>query len=363
MAKRDYYQVLGVEKDAAQDKIKRSYRKLARKYHPDVNAGDPKAEEKFKEMQEAYDVLKDPEKRKKYDMHGHNAPGVDFGAGRGFYQESPFGQYTQTGGFGRTNVDDLFGEIFGTRGGRAAGPRRGRDIETDLTISLEQAFSGVETQVTLPFDKECPTCGGEGSVLGKNVKTCTTCNGSGRAKIGKGPLNFTSTCPNCKGRGKTGSETCTTCRGARRVQQIQTISVKIPQGVKEGSKIRVSGKGEAGSIGGQTGDLFINVHIQPHNIFTRDGDNLTVEAPLNFIEAILGGKLRVPTLDGAEAAMTIPPGTQSGQVFRLRGKGMPNLKGGPNGDQLVKVRITVPRRIDEKTKTLLEQIRESIPDI
>jgi len=366
MGKKDYYEVLGVGKNAGRDEIKKAYRKLARKYHPDVNAGDPKAEERFKEIQEAYDVLKDSKKRKKYDRFGHEGAGFDFSDAR-FHQQSPFGGGAGFGFGGRgfeagrhgVNLEDIFGNIFGAQTGRP-GPRRGRDVETELRITLEQALSGLETKMTLPSDRECSTCGGEGEVIGKNVHTCSTCSGSGRSRVGKGPLNFTGTCPTCKGRGKVGLDRCTACAGTGRIKETQNITVKIPPGVKDGSKVRVAGKGEPGSLGGRAGNLFINVHIQPHRTFTRDVHNLLLEKSISFIDAALGGKVEVPTLDGTQTTMTIPPGTQGGQVFRLRGKGMPRLKGKGRGDQMVKVRINVPKDLDDESRKLLEDLKKRI---
>jgi len=356
--KRDYYEILGVSRNATPDQIKKAYRRLARKHHPDVNPGDSKAEERFKEMQEAYEVLKDPEKRKKYDTFGHEAPGFDFpGPGAGHYRGSPFGYQTDFGGGFGVNMEDLFGEIFGAQAGRRS-PRRGGDIESELTISLQQALTGLETKVNLPFDRECYTCGGEGEVFGKNVRTCPTCGGSGRAKSARGPLKYSGPCPTCKGKGKIGLDRCTTCGGQGRLNQEQLISVKIPPGVKDGSRIRVAGKGQSGSAGVPAGDLFINIHVERHPLFQREGDDLSVEMSVDFLDAILGGKLKVPTLDGTETTMTIPPGTQGGQIFRLRGKGMPRLKGAGRGDQLVKVKITVPKHPDAESKKLLEELKK-----
>ncbi len=364
MEKRDYYEILGVARKATQEEIKKAYRKLARKYHPDVNAGDPKAEERFKEIQEAYEVLKDAEKRGKYDRFGHQGQGFDFGDAH-FYQEYPFGAGAGRGGKGFNasgfgiNIDDLFGDVFGARGGRRS-PRRGRDIETDLTITLEQALSGLETGLKLPTEKECSACGGQGEVIGKNVHNCPTCGGSGRSRGGKGPLNFTGACPTCKGRGKVGLDRCKTCKGTGRIRETQSITVKIPPGVRDGSKIRVAGKGQAGDIGASPGDLYIKVQIRPHKTFQREGDNLVLEVPIGFIDAVLGAKIKVPTLDGTQTTMTIPPGTQGGQVFRLRGKGMPRLKGKGRGNQMVKVKLTVPKRLDNESKELLEKLKKRI---
>ncbi len=377
--KKDYYEVLGVSRNASQDEIKKAYRKLARKYHPDVNAGDSGAEERFKQIQEAYQVLKDPEKRKQYDTYGHEGVGHQPPGGAGgayYYQEWPFGggggfkdagfgkgDFRGTGFGGGVNIEDLLGDIFsggaGAEGFRTSRvPQKGRDVESDLEITLEQAFRGLDTRVNLPSERQCPSCGGQGEVMGKSVRNCPSCQGSGRARVGKGPLNFTSVCSACGGRGKVGFEPCRTCGGVGRVHESQSITVKIPAGVKDGSKVRVGGKGEPGPGGGPPGDLFIRVHIKPHPVFSRDGDNLVAETPLNYLDAILGGKLKVPTIDGAEATMTIPPGTQGGQTFRLKGKGMPKVKGGGRGDLLVKVQIEVPKQLDEESKELLKQIKQ-----
>lgn len=357
MAKKDYYEILGVPRNATQDEIKKAYRKLARKYHPDVNPGDKLAEERFKEIQEAYEVLKDPEKRAQYDRFGHSG-GFDFSSqwARDYSTGSPFGDFSQSFGRG-IDFEDLFGSIFGggTRATAGAEAFAGRDIESELTISLEQAFSGINTQVTLPIEKECPSCGGQGRKIGKNTRTCPTCKGSGRSRIGKGPLNISAVCPTCQGVGRVGLEICTACAGRGRTSETKRLTVKIPPGVKDGSKIRVAGQGLPGEGGAPAGDLYINIHISPHPLFKREGDDLYSEEPLPFQTAILGGRINVRTIDGTLSSMTIPPGTQAGQKFRLKGKGMPKPRGGGRGDQYVTVYITVPKHLDPESRKLIEE--------
>lgn len=360
MAKKDCYEILGVSRNATQEEIKKAYRKLARKYHPDVNPGDKKAEERFKEIQEAYEVLKDPEKRAQYDRFGQTG-GFDFSSQWSSYSTgSPFGNFSQ--GFGRgIDFEDLFGSIFGGGAGTAAETFVGRDIESELTISLEQAFTGINTQVTLPIEKECPYCGGQGKKIGKNTRTCSTCKGSGRSRIGKGPLNISAVCPACGGVGKVGLEMCSACGGRGRTSDTKRLTVKIPPGVKDGSKIRVAGQGLPGEGGTRTGDLYINIHVSPHPVFKREGDDLYSEEPLPFQTAILGGKINVRTIDGTLSSMTIPAGTQAGQKFRLKGKGMPKPGGGSRGDQYVTVYITVPKYIDPESKKLIEEFAKRNP--
>jgi len=361
MAKRDYYQVLGVDKKATAEQIKKAYRRLARKNHPDVNPGDKAAEERFKEIQEAYEALKNPEKRAQYDRFGHARPGFDFSQrGPGGFRDEHFQDFSQGFGGRGINLDDLLGDIF-AGGAPGAGARRGhreasgRHVESELNISLDQALTGINTQVTLPFEMECPSCGGQGQALGKNTKTCPTCKGSGRSRIGAGPLNFSAACQNCGGTGKVGLERCPRCGGAGSISETKRLTVKIPPGVRDGSRIRVAGQGLPGSAGEHSGDLFITVHISPHPLFKRDGDDLNGEEPLPFHTAILGGKINVRTLDGSGSTMTIPPGTQAGQKFRLKNKGMPRVKGGGNGDLYVTVRIIVPKTTDPESMKLIEE--------
>lgn len=357
MTKKNYYEILGVSRNATQEEIKKAYRKLARKYHPDVNPGNKTAEERFKEIQEAYEVLKDPEKRAQYDHFGHTGTFDFSGQARNFYAGSPFADFSYSFDRG-IDFEDLFGSIFGSgvRGRtNATETFEERNIESELTISLEQAFTGITTQITLPIEKECTFCGGQGKKIGKNTRICPTCKGSGRSRIGKGPLNISAACSTCRGVGKVGLEICSACAGRGKISDTKRLSVKIPAGVKDGSKIRVAGQGLPGEAGGIPGDLYINIHISPHPLFRREGDDLYSDEPLPFHTAILGGKINVRTIDGTPSSMTIPPGTQAGQKFRLKGKGMPKPRGDMRGDLYVTVYITVPKYINPDSRKLIEE--------
>lgn len=345
--KRDFYEVLGLNKDASEEDIKKSYRKLAMKYHPDRNPDNPKAEEQFKEAKEAYEMLSDDQKRAAYDQYGH--AGVEQGAGAGGFGGAGFGD-----AFG-----DIFGDIFGGGGG-GRGQRnnvyRGADLRYNMEISLEDAAKGSETKIRIPVQASCETCKGSGAKPGKSPVTCTTCNGHGQVRMQQGFFSVQQTCPKCNGAGKIIKEDdkCGTCHGAGRTKINKTLTVKIPAGVDEGDRIRLSGEGEAGVNGGPTGDLYVVVHLKQHDIFQRDGGNLHCEMPISFTTAALGGEIEVPTLGGS-AKMKIPHETQTGAVFRLRSKGIKPLRSSEHGDLMVHVVVETPVKLTDKQKDLLRE--------
>ena len=345
MAKRDYYEVLGVNRDASADEIKKAYRKLAMKYHPDRNPDNPKAEEHFKEAKEAYEILSDAGKRAAYDQYGH--AGVDSSAGAGF------------GGAGFGNFADAFGDIFGDifgGGGRArSNVYRGADLRYNLEISLEEAARGTETRIRIPALEECKTCHGSGAKPGTSPTTCTTCSGHGQVRMQQGFFSIQQTCPRCHGSGKIVTSPCPACQGAGRVKQHKTLSVKIPAGVDEGDRIRLSGEGEAGVNGGPAGDLYVVIHIKPHPVFQRDHNDLHCEMPVSFTTAALGGEIEIPTLDGY-AKIRIPPETQTGKIFRLRGKGIKGVRSNAHGDLLCHVVIETPVNLTPRQKELLVEL-------
>lgn len=345
--KRDFYEVLGLNKDASEEDIKKSYRKLAMKYHPDRNPDNPKAEEQFKEAKEAYEMLSDDQKRAAYDQYGH--AGVEQGAGAGGFGGAGFGD-----AFG-----DIFGDIFGGGGG-GRGQRnnvyRGADLRYNMEISLEDAAKGSETKIRIPVQASCETCKGSGAKPGKSPVTCTTCNGHGQVRMQQGFFSVQQTCPKCHGAGKIIKEDdkCGTCHGAGRTKINKTLTVKIPAGVDEGDRIRLSGEGEAGVNGGPSGDLYVVVHLKQHDIFQRDGGNLHCEMPISFTTAALGGEIEVPTLGGS-AKMKIPHETQTGAVFRLRSKGIKPLRSSEHGDLMVHVVVETPVKLTDKQKDLLRE--------
>jgi molecular chaperone DnaJ len=348
-AKKDYYEVLGVNRDASEEEIKKAFKKLAMKFHPDRNPDNPKAEESFKEAKEAYEILSDDQKRAAYDQYGH--AGVDPSMGGGGF-----------GGFNSGNFSDAFGDIFGDIFGGARNQRsnvyRGADLRYNLEISLEDAAKGTETKIRIPVQTSCETCHGSGARPGTSPVTCTTCNGHGQVRMQQGFFSVQQTCPKCHGTGKMVKEPCPTCHGGGRVKQNKTLNVKIPAGVDEGDRIRLSGEGEAGVNGGPTGDLYVVVHLKEHPIFQREGANLHCEMPISFSTAALGGEIEVPTLDGA-AKMKIPAETQTGSVFRLRGKGIKPLRASEHGDLMVHVVVETPVRLTEKQKDLLREFESS----
>ena len=349
MAKRDYYEVLGVNRDASDDDIKKAYRKLAMKFHPDRNPDDKSAEEKFKEAKEAYEILSDNQKRAAYDRYGH--AGVDPSAGG-----AGFGG----GGFGGGDFGDAFGGIFdeifggGRGGGGGARVYRGGDLRYNLEISLEEAARGVEKTIRIPVQEECGTCKGTGAKPGTQPKTCGTCGGAGQVRIQQGFFSIQQTCPKCHGSGRVITDPCGDCHGAGRVKKQKTLEVKIPAGLDSGMRLRHAGFGEPGVNGGPPGDLFVEIHIRQHPVFEREGDDLHCEMPISFVTAALGGEIEIPTLDGA-AVLKIPAETQSGKIFRLRGKGIKNVRSGYYGDLHCHVVVETPVRLTDRQKDLLRE--------
>ncbi|HXR59263.1 MAG TPA: molecular chaperone DnaJ [Burkholderiales bacterium] len=345
MAKRDYYEVLGVNRDASEEDIKKAYRKLAMKWHPDRNPENPKAEERFKEAKEAYEILTDAPKRQAYDQFGHAGvdPSAAAGAGAGF------------GGAGFGDIfSDIFGEIFGgARGGRS-NVFRGADLRYNLEIDLEQAAHGFETKIRIPTLAECDTCHGSGAKPGTQPQTCATCRGAGQVRVSQGPFSIAQTCPRCHGSGKTVANPCPSCNGAGRIKHQKTLSVKIPAGVDEGDRVRLSGEGEAGVNGGPPGDLYVQVHLKPHAVFQRDHDDLHCEMPVSFAAAALGGEIEIPTLDGS-ARIKVPAETQSGKTFRLRGKGIKGVRSHLPGDLFCHVVVETPVNLTTRQRELLQE--------
>lgn len=355
MAKRDYYEVLGVSKDASPEEIKKAFRKLAKKYHPDVNPDDQGAEEKFMEAKQAFDVLSEPDKRAQYDQFGHAAEeGANgYGGAGGFGQ----GGFTGFGGF-EDIFDTFFGGGGGGRGRRPAGPQRGNDLRYDMEITLENAAFGLETTITIPRSEACDTCGGSGAKPGTSPETCKHCQGTGQQQVVRstafGRFVSVKPCDVCRGEGNIIKDVCPSCHGQGRIQRERKIEIKIPAGVDTGSRLRVSGEGEAGTRGGPPGDLYVMLHVRPHDVFRREGDDIIMDIPISFAQATLGTELEVPTLDG-KARVKVPEGTQTGTLFRLRGKGIPHLRGYGSGDQHIKVVVNIPRKLSAKQKELLRE--------
>jgi len=354
MSKRDYYEVLGVAKNASDEDIKKAYRKQAMKHHPDRNPDDTGAEEKFKVAKQAYEVLSDPDKRAAYDQFGH--AGVDQQAGMG-------GGGFSGGGFSDA-FSDIFGDIFGGGGGGGGSRRdrvyRGADLRYNLEIGLEEAARGTETKIRIPSLEECSTCHGSGAKPGTTPTTCTTCGGHGQVRIQQGFFSVQQTCPRCSGTGKMVADPCTTCHGEGRVKKHKTLSVKIPAGVDSGDRIRLGGEGEAGVNGGPAGDLYVVIHLKDHPVFKRDGDDLHCEMPISFATAALGGEVDIPTLEG-HAKIKIPAETQSGKVFRLRGKGIKGVRSHAPGDLLCHMQIETPVNLSERQKELLRELDSLSP--
>lgn len=353
MAKRDYYEVLGVSKNATKDEIKKAYRKLSKQYHPDINKA-PDAAEKFKEIKEAYEVLSDDEKRARYDRFGHADPNEAFGGGGFRGGGFDFGGFSGFGGF-----EDIFETFFG--GGprrQASGPRKGADVEYMMTLTFEEAAFGKETEIEVPREETCETCHGSGAKPGTSPQPCSRCGGSGQITSEQatpfGRIINRRTCPTCGGTGRYIPEKCPTCGGTGRVKQRKNIHVKIPAGVDDGQQLRVAGQGEPGVNGGPPGDLYIIFRVEPHEFFERDGLDIYCEVPLSFAQAALGDEIEVPTLYG-DVKLKIPAGTQTGTRFRLRGKGVPNVRGYGQGDQHVIVRVVTPTKLTEKQKQLLRE--------
>ena len=365
MSKRDYYEVLGVSKTATQDELKKAYRKLARKYHPDLNKDNAEAAEKFKECNEAYSVLSDEQKRAQYDQFGHAAfENGGMGGGGGFGGAGGFG------GFGGSGMEDIFDMFFGGQGGRGgsrakAGPQRGADLRFDLEISFEEAAFGIEKEINLYRDEVCDHCHGEGAEPGSKVETCPECNGSGYVRFTQntmfGQMVNERPCSRCKGEGKIISEPCRECHGKGTVKRNKKLKVKIPAGVDNGSRLRVSGEGEAGAKGGPSGDLYVYLYVKPHKFFERDGTTVLCEVPINIVQATLGADIKVPTLDG-QVTMKVPEGTQPGKVMRIKGKGIPSLRNSSRGDQLVRIKVVVPTKLSDKQKDALRKFADISKD-
>jgi molecular chaperone DnaJ len=368
--KEDYYELLGVAKGASEEELKKAYRKKAVQYHPDKNPGNKEAEEMFKKVSEAYEVLKDPQKRAAYDQYGHAAfagpgggggprgPGGFGGGGGGFHD--PFDIFREVFGQGGGGGGGVFDEFFGGGGGQG-GASRGSDLRYDIEISLEEAAHGVEKEISFRRLGACTHCSGSGAEPGSKRTTCPTCRGAGQVTTSRGFFHVRQVCPTCHGSGARFERVCAKCEGEGRVQETTKINVRIPPGVDTGSKLRSSGNGEAGVMGGSAGDLYIVVHVKEHEVFERQGDDLFTEIPIKFTLATLGGTIQVPTLQG-KATLKIPAGTQSGTTFRLKGRGMPHLRGGAHGDQLIRVHVEVPTSLSSEQRKKLEDFAQACGD-
>jgi len=350
--KKDYYDILGVDKDASQKEIKKAYRKLAKKYHPDMNKDDPDTSDKFKEISEAYEILSDPDKRKRYDQYGHS--GIND-------NDFNFDDFAQ-GGFG--GFEDIFDMFFGGRGGRGRGrrgPQKGSDLQYRLQITFDEAAFGTEKEITIPRTETCETCGGSGAKPGTEVKTCPKCNGTGQIRVSQrtafGQFTQTKTCDRCGGNGKIVQTPCSDCNGTGKQRRHRNLTVNIPAGVDNGTRLRMAGEGEAGDKGAPSGDLYIIIQVEKHEIFDRKGDDVYCEVPINFVQATLGDEIKVPTLDG-KVKFTIPEGTQPGTTFRLKNKGIPHLNGHGRGDEYIKTKIIIPKHLSKEQKDLLKEFAE-----
>ncbi|MCC7319437.1 MAG: molecular chaperone DnaJ [Rubellimicrobium sp.] len=356
MAKRDYYETLGVSRGASADEIKKAFRKKAKELHPDRNADNPEAESQFKELNEAYDILKDDQKKAAYDRFGHQAFEGGTGASAG-----PRGGFRGQGDFASAFsdvFDDLFGDFMGGRGGAGGGrsrATRGADLRYNLRITLEEAFAGLQKTITVPTSVGCDSCHGTGAEGGAEPLTCPTCGGMGKVRAQQGFFTVERTCPTCNGLGQTIKNPCRTCHGAGRVEKEKALSVNIPAGVETGTRIRLAGEGEAGLRGGPTGDLYIFIEVRDHALFQRDGASLFCRVPVSMATAALGGDIEVPTIDGGKARVRIPEGSQSGRQMRLRGKGMPQLRGRDTGDMLIELSVETPVNLSPQQKDLLRE--------
>lgn len=352
MSEQDYYKILGIERGASADDIKKAYRKLAMKYHPDQNQGNDEAEAKFKEVSHAYDVLKDDQKRAAYDRYGASAFDGSAGAGG-------FG-----GGFSGANFsdifEDMFGDFMGGRGGRGGTQTRGADVQYTMEISLDDAFKGTDSSIKLNLNEECDLCHGSGAEAGTSVEKCDTCGGAGRVRQQQGFFTIERACPTCGGQGESIKSPCKKCSGEGRIKKTKTLKVKIPAGVEHGRRIRLNGEGEAGVRGGSAGDLYVLISIQPHKLFRRDGADLYCRVPITMTKASLGGEVNVPTIEGASAKVKIPEGTQTGQQFRLKGKGMSILRSESRGDMFIEIFVETPVNLDKKQKDLMTQLDTTI---
>ncbi len=380
-SKQDYYQTLGVGREASEEEIRKAYRRLARKYHPDLNPGDKSAEERFKNVQGAYDILNDPKKRQMYDQYGFYSdtamPGPGAGPGAGAYGQNPnmgfggfdFSDFAQGAGAGAQHEEpgggfrDLFSQFFGGRNNQQENaspiPEKGSDLEYGLNIDFWQSIRGTQVRLSIHRQDTCETCHGTGSAGGK-VSVCPQCNGTGTVSQMAGAMKFNLTCPRCGGKGRL-KNACPTCQGEGRVSRPEVVEVRIPAGAQAGSRLRVAGKGNAGTMGGPPGDLFITIQVQPHPFFVRDGDNINITVPISVPEAGLGAKIEVPTIDG-KALLKIPQGTQNAQKFRLREKGVFNSRKDARGDQIVEVSIQAPKAQDERTREILRELGQLHPE-
>jgi len=362
MAKADFYELLGVSRDATAEELKKAYRKKAVQYHPDKHQGDKAMEEKFKEVSEAYEVLKDPDKRAAYDRYGHAA--FESGGGRGGFRGGaagvdPFDVFREVFGGGGGGFDDFFG------GGRGAGgAQEGADLRYDLEITLIEAYRGTEKEISYRTSGSCDRCSGSGAEPGSRVVTCGTCGGAGRVVTQRGFFQMQQTCPTCGGAGRSPEKRCSACGGDGRVIRDKKVRLRIPAGVDTGQKLRSAGNGEAGVMGGPAGDLYVVLHVKPHDVFERKGENLHCDVPIKFTLAALGGSIEVPTLSNESGlvALKIPEGTQDGTTFKLRGRGMPSLRGGGHGDQYVKVHIEVPQKLTREQRQHLEDFARASGD-
>lgn len=356
---KDYYQILGVPRNATLSEIKKAYRKLARKYHPDLNPGDKTAEAKFKEIQEAYSVLSDPQKRAQYDQYGfvgHVPPGAEEATTFTGFEGFDFSDY------GSATFRDIFEAFFGGRTARhQAEPERGEDLHYTMKLSFEDAINGVQTKIRLNRLAPCSACGGQGFLASSGADRCPNCGGRGRTTFQRGFMRFSSECPTCGGTGRLPGTMCSVCHGEGRVQSLETINVRIPAGVDTGSKVRIAGKGNAGRRGGPPGDLYISIEVAPHSFFHREGNNIYIKVPITITEATLGAKIEVPTLTG-KATIRIPPGTKSGQKFRIRGMGVPTAGGKARGDQYVEVTIVPPPFHDQRVRELMKELEKIAPE-
>ena len=352
MSKRDFYEILGVNRHASEEEIKKAYRKLAMKHHPDRNPDNAKSEEHFKEAKEAYEILSDGQKRAAYDQYGH--AGVDPQAGMGGFGGGAGGFSDAFGGI----FDEIFGGASRSGGGGRANVYRGADLRYNLEITLEQAAFGTETKIRIPTMEACEPCKGSGAKAGTQPKTCPTCQGSGQVRLQQGFFSIQQTCPKCHGTGRFIADPCGSCQGAGRVKQHKTLAVKIPAGVDEGDRIRLSGEGEHGVNGGPSGDLYVQIHLKAHSVFQREQNDLHCEMPISFTTAALGGEIEIPTLD-AVAQIKIPAETQSGKIFRLRGKGIKGVRSHTHGDLLCHVVVETPINLTDRQKELLQELEES----
>ena len=350
MAQRDYYEILGLQKNASDDEIKKAYRKLAMKYHPDRNPGDEETEMRFKEVKHAYEVLSDPQKRAAYDQFGH--AGVEGGMGGG-----------PRGGGGASFSDifsDVFGDIFGGGGRGGARVFRGADLRYNLEMTLEEAVGGVEKTLEIPTWRSCESCDGKGQAEGRDPDTCSTCNGHGDVRVQQGFFSIQQTCPRCGGTGVMVTDPCGSCGGDGKIEETKELNVKIPAGVDTGSKLRVAGEGEAGRRNGPPGDLYVVIHVKPHRVFRREGADLVLDFPISFAQASVGAEVMVPVIDGKKVKFKIPEGTQPGTSFRLKGKGIPHLRGLGRGDQHIVIKVRVPEKLTAKQRQALKDFAKTM---